>query len=299
VGFDVRLTLAQQPRSAWAEFIAGWRGLGATHLCIDTMGLGLADAGAHLNLLETSWRSPGPVYGRRAEIRGSHSRRTDVRRIGIIGSGQFGGTFARRLTACGHRVVIANSRGPASVAAMVAQLGDLAAGGTVEEAAQGAALVIVAIPFGRYRELPGDSFDGRIVVDTMNYDPYRDPPEAGLDCVSTTTGAMLAEHLRGGRIVKAFNTIYYERLLRQGRPGRPFTERLAIPIAGDDQAAKAAVSDLADELGFAAVDAGELADSRRQEYGAPVFNQPVGPVEAQRLLRMGVGHIVTSPTPNA
>jgi predicted dinucleotide-binding enzyme len=87
-------------------------------------------------------------------------------------------------------------------------------------------------------------------------------------------------------VIKAFNTIWYRRLRDEGRPDQLVADRLAIPIAGDDPAAKATVAELVDQLGFAAVDTGSLADSRKQEYGTPVFKSAVGPDEARELLRL-------------
>jgi predicted dinucleotide-binding enzyme len=205
-------------------------------------------------------------------------------RIGIVGTGQIGGTFARLLVGLGHDVVVANSRGPQTLSDLVAELGEHATAGTIEQAAQAGELVVLAIPFGRYAELPAEPFAGRIVIDANNYDIYRDERDPRLDNGETTSGQLLAAHLPGATIIKAFNTIWYARLLKEGRPDSPPAQRLAIPIAGDDPAAKLRVATLADELGFAPVDNGTLADSRRQEYGTPVFNKAVGPDEALLLL---------------
>ena len=205
---------------------------------------------------------------------------------GIVGAGEIGGAFAVRLVDAGHQVVIANSRGPETLAPLVERLGPLARAATVAEAATAGEIVVVAVPFFRHRELPPEPFAGRIVVDTNNYDIYRDPRDPRLDRGETTSGQLLAGHLPQARIVKAFNTIWYRRILQEGRPGSPLSERLAVPIAGDDPAAKEAVARLAEELGFAPVDNGTLADSRRQEYGTPVFNKPAGPAEIAALLQL-------------
>jgi predicted dinucleotide-binding enzyme len=205
---------------------------------------------------------------------------------GIVGAGEIGGAFAARLVDAGHQVVVANSRGPETLASLVERLGPLARAATVAEAATAGEIVVVAVPFFRHRELPPEPFAGRIVVDTNNYDIYRDPRDPRLDRGETTSGQLLAAHLPQARIVKAFNTMWYQRILREGRPGSPLSDRLAVPIAGDDPAAKEAVARLAEELGFAPVDNGTLADSRRQEYGTPVFNKPVGPAEVAALLQL-------------
>jgi 8-hydroxy-5-deazaflavin:NADPH oxidoreductase len=95
----------------------------------------------------------------------------------------------------------------------------------------------------------------------------------------------VARGLPGARLVKAFNTMYYRRLADEGRTGAPSGDRLAIPVAADDAEAKAVVSGLIEEIGFAAVDGGTLAESRHQQPGSPLYNNPVGPKEAAELLR--------------
>ncbi len=201
-------------------------------------------------------------------------------RIGIIGSGNIGGTLAALFGARGHEVRLANSRGPQS-------LRDLPEGvraATVEEAARDSQVVVVAIPFGRFTDLPAEAFDGTVVVDTGNYYAQRDGAIPQIDEGSTTSTELVAAHLKGARTVKAFNTLYYVKLREDGRPDAPAADRLAIPLAGDDADAKRIVSGLIEEIGFAPVDAGALADGRRQEPGAPVYGQPVGPDQARELL---------------
>ena len=207
-------------------------------------------------------------------------------RIGIIGAGAIGGTLAQLFVGVGHEVVLANSRGPQSLAELADALGGAATTGTVEDAVRHSEIVVLAIPFNRYFELPVEPFAGRTVVDAGNYDIARDGHYPALDRGETTSGQLLAAHLSGATVIKAFNTIWYRRLRDEGRPERAASDRLAIPVAGDDPAAKATVVALIDELGFAAVDTGSLAESRKQEYGTPVFNQPVGPAEALTLLRL-------------
>jgi predicted dinucleotide-binding enzyme len=101
----------------------------------------------------------------------------------------------------------------------------------------------------------------------------------------TSLPAYTAETLAGARVVKAFNTMDYRPLGSEGKPGAPREERLAIFLAGDDEEAKRQVAELIDEIGFAPVDTGSLADSARQEPGAPVFNAPMPAPEAERALR--------------
>jgi predicted dinucleotide-binding enzyme len=192
-------------------------------------------------------------------------------RIGIIGGGQIGGTLARRLAALGHDVSIANSRGPETLAAFAKEIGAKAV--TVQQAARSGDLVIVAIPVKSLAELPAKLFDGVasdvVVVDTGNYYPQQrdgriDPIENG-----ATESRWASNHL-GRPVVKAFNTINWDHLLKRGKPkGAP--GRIALPVAGDDQRAKDVVIRLIDELGFDGLDAGGLDESWRQQPGTPVY----------------------------
>ena len=191
-------------------------------------------------------------------------------RIGIIGAGNIGGTLARRLTALGHEVSVANSRGPETLRELATQTG--AAAVTADEAARDKDLVVVTIPQARVADLPRDLFAGAgdaVVVDTGNYYPReRDGRIDGIEDGLTESG-WVAQQL-GRPVVKAFNNIYAHNLLEQGRPAGT-SGRIALPVAGDDDAAKAVVMRLVDDLGFDAVDAGGLDESWRQQPGSPVY----------------------------
>jgi 8-hydroxy-5-deazaflavin:NADPH oxidoreductase len=192
-------------------------------------------------------------------------------RIGIIGAGNIGGALARRFTELGHEVSIANSRGPETLREAEAQTGATAV--TAREAAQGKDVVVITIPESNIPQLPADLFEGVgqdvVVIDTGNYYPrHRDGPigpiEEGMpEC------AWVAQQLSRS-VVKAFNNIYAAHLRDLGRPAGS-ADRIALPVAGDDQAAKSTVMELVEELGFDAVDAGGLEESWRQQPGTPVY----------------------------
>ncbi|HEY2635977.1 MAG TPA: NAD(P)-binding domain-containing protein [Solirubrobacteraceae bacterium] len=205
--------------------------------------------------------------------------------IGVIGSGRIGSTVARLAAATGHAVVIANSRGAESLAALVAELGPGVRAGTVQEAARHGGLVLVAIPLHAIDALPAEPFAGSVVGDANNYYPGRDGQIAALDAEETTSSELLADRLPGARVVKAFNTMYWGTLGSAGRPDAPRDERLALYAAGDDPEAKRLVLDLYDELGFAPVDAGGLADGgRRLQPGSPVYGTDLEGAEAREAL---------------
>jgi 8-hydroxy-5-deazaflavin:NADPH oxidoreductase len=194
--------------------------------------------------------------------------------VALIGSGRIGSTVARLAVAAGIDVVLSNSRGPHTLTGLVEELGSRASAGTAAEAAASADLVVATIPFFSYKELPADALAGRIVLDTMNFDPGRDgEPPAELADGTATTSELVQRHLPGSQVVKIFNTIYYTHLENLARPASA-PDRSALPLAADDPAAKAEVTALLDRLGWAAVDAGSLADSWRMALRTPVFVAP-------------------------
>lgn len=191
-------------------------------------------------------------------------------RIGIIGAGNIGGALARRLTALGHEVAVANSRGPETLRDLVAETGATAV--DVRDAARARDLVVVTIPERHVPDLPDDLFadaDGLAVVDTGNYYPrQRDGRIAAIE--DGTPESRWVEQQLGHPVVKAFNNIYAQHLQDGGRPaGTP--GRIALPIAGDDEDAKQTVLALVEELGFDGVDGDGLDESWRQQPGTPVY----------------------------
>lgn len=193
-------------------------------------------------------------------------------RIGIIGAGHIGGTLTRRLSALGHEVFVANSRGPDTLRDLAQETGAMPV--TVEEAARSGEVVIVSIPEGAIPRLPQGLFDGVpedvVVVDTCNYYPQRD---GRIDAIEQgLPESVWVARMLGRPIIKAFNTIPARSLSEKGMPkGTP--GRVAIPVAGDDDAAKRKVMGLIDELGFDPVDTGPLSESWRQQPGTPVYVQ--------------------------
>jgi len=203
-------------------------------------------------------------------------------KIGIIGSGRIGATTARLFAGAGHEVAIANSRGPESLTEVVKDIGPRARAATVEDAARTGDVVMVAIPLRAYPDLPAEAFAGKIVIDADNYYPERDGKIAELERGETTSSELLARHLAGARVVKAFNTMNFRPLGSEGRPDAPRAERLAIYVAGDDDDAKRVVAGLIDEIGFAPIDTGSLHEGgARQQPGAPIYNNPMTAQDAE------------------
>jgi predicted dinucleotide-binding enzyme len=210
--------------------------------------------------------------------------------VGIIGSGKIGGTVARLSVAAGHTVVLSNSRGPETLAELVAELGPLATGATAEQAGEAGDPVVVSIPVKAFADIPVKPLAGKPVLDTGNYYPARDGHIAELDTGALTSSGLLQRYVPESHVVKVFNNIVFRHLRWLARPSGA-VDRSALPIAGDDAAAKAAVTAFLDSIGYDAVDAGSLADSWRQEPGTPVYGRPYGPYSDEMGTPAGAAQI--------
>ncbi len=204
--------------------------------------------------------------------------------IGIIGAGHIGGALTRRFSALGHNVFVSNSRGPDSLANLAAETGAKAV--TVNEAARKGDVVVVTIPEKNIATLPPDLFkgvpDNVVVVDTGNYYPQqRDGRIDGIE-EGLTESRWVSQQL-GRPVIKAFNNIYAAHLQNSGKPAGT-KGRIALPVAGDDKAAKEIVMQLVDELGFDGVDAGTLDESWKQQPGTPVYGLDFDAAGVRRAL---------------
>jgi predicted dinucleotide-binding enzyme len=192
--------------------------------------------------------------------------------------------------AAGYDVVVSNSRGPETLRELVAELGPRARAATAAEAAAAGDIVVVSVPFKAYQAVPAEPLAGKVVIDTNNYYPQRDGQFAELDNASATSSELLQRHLAGAQVVKVFNNIFFKHLGSLTRPAGA-GGRTALPIAGDDAAAKATVTQFLDAIGYDTVDVGTLADSWKFQpdtpaYGLPYgeFSDPVGtPADAETI----------------
>ncbi|MEV0126001.1 NAD(P)-binding domain-containing protein [Streptomyces sp. NPDC050703] len=205
-------------------------------------------------------------------------------KIGIIGAGNIGGNLTRRLTALGHDVSVANSRGPHTLTALAEETG--ATPVPAAEAARDAQVVVVTVPLKAVPDLPAGFLDGAAdgvaVIDTGNYYPQqRDGRIAEIE--DGLTESRWTERQIGHPVVKAFNGTYAQDILDEPRP-RGAAGRVALPVSGDDEAAKKVLRDLIDELGFDTVDNGGLDESWRQQPGTPVYGNRGGVEEIRAAL---------------
>ena len=184
----------------------------------------------------------------------------------MIGSGRIGGTLTRRLSQLGHYVVVANARGPETLEDLVRETGATAT--STADLPADADVVVLAIPFAAIRDLPPLP-RGAVIVDAANYVPgVRDAAVPAIEA-GEPESTWTAEQL-GRPVIKALNTIAARSQQEYARP-RGAPDRIAAPVAGDDDEAKQRVIELVDSVGFEAFDAGNLADSWRQQPGTPVY----------------------------
>ena len=161
--------------------------------------------------------------------------------LGLIGSGLIGSGIARLAVAAGYDVVLSNSRGPDTLADLVAELGPKARAATPAEAAEAGDLVVVTVPLKAYREVPVEPLRGKVVIDTNNYYPQRDGQIPELDDESTTVSELLQAHLPESHVVKCFNNVPATGMVPLAKPaGDP--DRSVLAIAGDDAGAKKTVT---------------------------------------------------------
>jgi predicted dinucleotide-binding enzyme len=190
--------------------------------------------------------------------------------IGFIGSGHIGGTVARLAVDAGYDVVVSNSRGPETLGDLTRSLGPKARAATATQAATAGDIVVVSIPLGKIDEIPDEPLAGKVVIDTCNYYPQRDGAIPALDDKQLTTSGLVQQHLRAANVVKAFNNIVFKHLGSLQRPsGAP--DRTTLPIAGDNDAAKKAVTDFIEAIGYDVLDTGSLADSWRFQRDQPAY----------------------------
>jgi hypothetical protein len=203
--------------------------------------------------------------------------------VGIVGAGKLGLTLARAALAAGYEVAVASS-GPAErIALSLDVLAPGAVASTVEEVVDFADVIVLAIPAHRFRQLPSDRFDGKILVDAMNYWPDTDGEDPELVEADGGSSVVVQAHFPAARVVKSLNQLGYHELDEYPRPpGAP--DRIAVAAVGDDRLAVRTVMHLLDRLGFDPVDAGPLAKGKLLEPdGSPYAETLSADALAKRL----------------
>jgi predicted dinucleotide-binding enzyme len=198
------------------------------------------------------------------------SREATDSRLGIVGAGKIGTAIARAAVAGEYDVAISGSGDVERIELIVEVLAPGARAVTTEDVVRHADLIILAVPMHRFRELPGDLFAGKILVDAMNYWEDIDGIDEDLAAAPMGTSIVVQQHFPLARVVKSLNHLGYFKF-DQGRRPRGAPDRLAMAAAGDNPDAVAAVMRLIDRLGFDAVDAGSLNAGVALQPGGPVF----------------------------
>jgi hypothetical protein len=206
----------------------------------------------------------------------------DALRIGIIGTGNIGGALARLWVEAGHEVMM-SSRHPERLQPLALELGERARVGTPREAAEFGQVILLAVPYAATpqigRDLAGE-LAGKVLLDAGNPRPERDGPMAE---EARELGAGLASQrfLPGVRLVRAFNAISAHNLRSQAhRSG----EKLAIPLAADDEAALEVAARLVTDAGFDPVIVGPLAAAKRFDFASGISARMPTARELRELL---------------
>ena len=188
--------------------------------------------------------------------------------IGIIGSGNVGRALGQLFSHVGEQVILSHRHGVASLAPVIAEMRSTVEAGTVAEAAN-QDIVVLAVPFNALDELPAQVKADAVVIDATNYFPSRDGERSELSH-QIASSQLVAQHFGTKKVVKAFNTIAMTKIRSLAKPNQP-AGRIAIPIAGDDAAAKKTVTALIEKIGFDVVDLGDLANSYPAQADGPLF----------------------------
>jgi predicted dinucleotide-binding enzyme len=218
-------------------------------------------------------------------MRAEPSVTTTTERLGIVGAGKLGMAIARAAVGAGYEVKVAGSGEAERIALTVDVLAPGASAATVAEVVDFADVILLAVPTHRFRDLPNDLFDGKIVVDAMNYWPDTDGDDAELASADGGSSVVVQAHFPGARVVKSLNQLGYHELDEYPRE-HGVSERIAIAAAGDDRAAVQAVMRLVDRLGFDPIDGGGLANGKHLEPDGSPYAQTYTADELAR--RLGV-----------
>ncbi len=208
---------------------------------------------------------------------------TATERVGIVGAGKLGMALARAALAAGYEVAVASSGPAARIALSVEVLAPGSVASTVDSVADFADMIVLAVPAHRFRELRSDLFDGKILIDAMNYWPETDGEDPELAAAGGGSSVVVQAHFPGARVVKSLNQLGYHELDEYPRaPDAP--DRIAVAAVGNDRLAVRTVMHLIDRLGFDPVDGGPLAKGKLLEPdGSPYAETFAADALAERL----------------
>lgn len=190
--------------------------------------------------------------------------------IAVVGVGRVGAAIARVATAAGYTVNVSASGPVEDIELLVQIVIPEARAMTTPDAVRDADIVVIAVPLHKHRSLDPTPLTGKIVIDAMNYWAPVDGVIGELENDARTSSQVVAEHLRGARVVRTLNHIGYHDLEEQSRP-QGAEGRRALAVASDDEAAAQEVMDLIDGIGFDALFSGPLSTGAAFAPGTPIF----------------------------
>jgi hypothetical protein len=199
-------------------------------------------------------------------------------RIGIIGSGMIGGTFGKLWLDVGHEV----RYGARDVEKTKRSVDARAGVGSVADVTTWCEVAFLAVPLAATRDVAkhaGPSLQGKPVLDAGNAIPRRDGAD-GTEAAALGSGAWVQKLLPGARVVKAFNTVHFANIARSGTR----ETRIGAPLTGDDDKALAVAEQLVRDAGLDPVRVGKLEQSKRIDFGSPVWNSNMSAVEIKKAL---------------
>lgn len=220
----------------------------------------------------------------------SSDEATDLR-LGVVGAGKIGTAIARAAVAGGYDVAISGSGDVERIELIVEVLAPGAHPATTDDVVHHADVIILAVPMHRFRDLPSDLFNGKILVDAMNYWEEIDGIDDDLAKAPMGTSVVVQQHFPLARVVKGLNHLGYFKFDQAQRP-RGAPDRLAMAAAGNDPDTVATVITLIDRLGFDAVNAGPLSAGVALQPGGPVFGIGLSAEKLTKLLSRSVAIVM-------
>ena len=203
-------------------------------------------------------------------------------KIGIIGTGAIGSILAEKLSSAGHQIKVTNTRAMPELEKIAASLGASAA--TIHDVVKDVDAIIFSMPFNAYKDLPKDLLKDVprdvVVMDTSNYYPFRDGEIAELE---HTPESVYISEILNRPLVKVFNNILEHTLKYKGKAAGA-ADRIAISIAGDNEAHEKVVAEIVDITGFDTVDGGSLSESWRQQPGTPAYCTELNAADLRQAL---------------